>query len=59
MRLFKIRYFHRWARAEGLTDDQLKKAVEEMEQGLHDGNLGEHVYKKTNWRFGQRKAWRL
>jgi hypothetical protein len=46
MKIFKLKLFHKWANKEGLTDDSLKKAVKEMEQGLIDADLGGHVYKK-------------
>lgn len=46
MRIFKTRWFHRWARREGLSDTALVKAVDEMARGLVDANLGGHVYKK-------------
>jgi hypothetical protein len=46
MRIFKTRMFDRWANNEGLTDQVLSDAVDEMEQGLVDATLGGHVYKK-------------
>jgi hypothetical protein len=46
MRVFKTKWFMRWADGEGLTDAALSKAVEEMNQGLLDANLGGCVYKK-------------
>lgn len=46
MRILVTRYFARIAEHEGLTDKAICKAVEELESGLHDGNLGGNVYKK-------------
>ena len=46
MRIFKTRWFHRWARKESLSDEALIIAVKEMEQGLIDVDLGGNVYKK-------------
>ena len=46
MRIFKIKAFQNWANTEGLTDEVLRTAVNEMEDGLIDANLGGDVYKK-------------
>ena len=46
MRIFKTRWFQRWAKKEGLSDGVLLAAVQEMEQGLVDADLGGSVYKK-------------
>lgn len=46
MRIFKTKYFSKWAASEGLADESLKQAVSELNQGLHDGALGSNVYKK-------------
>ena len=46
MRVFKTKPFHRWAKKQKLTDAVLLNAVEQMEQGLIDADLGGHVYKK-------------
>ena len=45
MRLFKTKWFHRWAAKEGLTEAVLRTAAVELEQGLGDA-LGGYVYKK-------------
>ncbi|HEY9772426.1 MAG TPA: type II toxin-antitoxin system RelE/ParE family toxin [Planktothrix sp.] len=42
----KIREFARDATKEGLTDEQLKKAIEEMQGGLVGDALGGNLYKK-------------
>jgi hypothetical protein len=46
MRIYKSKWFNKWADKEGLTDEALKDAVTEMEDGLIDADLGGHVYKK-------------
>jgi hypothetical protein len=45
-RILKIGTFMRWMRKTKLTDKALIKAVEEMEQGLIEADLGGQVYKK-------------
>ena len=45
-RILKTRFFHRWALKAGLTDTTLRTAVQEIEQGLIDGDLGGGVLKK-------------
>ncbi len=46
MRIFKTKLFSRWAEKDGLADKALQTAVEELENGLVDADLGGHVYKK-------------
>ncbi len=55
MRIFKARWFQRWAKKEGLSAQALKTAVLEMEQGLVDADLGGSVYKKRVPIAGQGK----
>ena len=45
MKIYKTRWFHKWASGEGLTDPVLQMAVREMELGLADA-LGGYVFKK-------------
>ncbi|PIW61525.1 type II toxin-antitoxin system RelE/ParE family toxin [Shewanella sp. CG12_big_fil_rev_8_21_14_0_65_47_15] len=56
MRIYKSKWFTKWAEKEGLTDDALKAAVDEMEKGLIDADLGGHVYKKRAPIEGQGKS---
>lgn len=56
MRIFKYRVFRQWAKSEGLNDTSLKAAVDEMERGLFDANLGNGLYKKRVARKGQGKS---
>lgn len=46
MEIFKNKFFTRWAKEVGMEDDSIVKAVQEMEQGLYEANLGGHIYKK-------------
>jgi len=55
MRIFKSKWFSKWAEKEGLTDKALTEAITEMEDGLNDGELGGHVYKKRAAIQGQGK----
>ena len=45
-RILKTRTFNRWLRKTLLTDAALLKAIDEMEQGLVDADLGGNLYKK-------------
>ena len=46
IRVFKTRLFDRWASREGVTDEALLTAVDEIERGLVDARLGGHLVKK-------------
>ena len=39
MRIFKTKWFIRFARKQGIKDSKLIKAIEEIEEGLNDGFL--------------------
>jgi hypothetical protein len=56
MRIFKTRRFQKWATSENLSDKALKKAVNEMENGLIDAELGGNVYKKRIGLQGRGKS---
>ena len=45
-RIFKTRLFSQWLSKSKLTDTNLLSAINEMETGLYEANLGGHVYKK-------------
>jgi len=45
-RILKTRTFNRWLRTTIITDAALLKAIDEMEQGLVDADLGGNLYKK-------------
>jgi hypothetical protein len=46
MRIFKNKAFHRWAKEIGLSDKELKEAVNEISNGLYEANLGGNIFKK-------------
>lgn len=46
MRIFKTRLFAKWAKKEKLMDQSLRLAIQEMEKGLIEADLGGFVYKK-------------
>lgn len=46
MRILLTHYFARLAKHDGLSDKKITEACEELENGLHNGNLGGNVYKK-------------
>ncbi len=55
MRVFKTKWFARFARQEGLTDYKLIAAIHEVRDGLTDGNLGGGLVKKRIGRAGPGK----
>jgi len=52
VRVFKTKWFSRFARKERLSDAKLVAAVREVEHGLQDGDLGGHLVKKRMARAG-------
>ena len=46
MIVYKNKEFHKWAKKEGLNDAQLLKALDEMERGLVEADLGGNIFKK-------------
>lgn len=56
MEIFKTKTFARWARKEGLKDTILRNAVDEMQAGLVDANLGGGLVKKRVARTGSGKS---
>lgn len=55
-RVLKRKDFARWQTGERLPDAALCRAVEEMESGLIDADLGGHLYKKRVARAGGGKS---
>ncbi len=55
MKVLKNISFKKWAKSEGITDDDLNKAATEIRAGLVDGALGGDVFKKRIARKGQGK----
>lgn len=56
MNILKRKDFARWQAGEKLSDTALCKAVQEMESGLIDADLGGHLYKKRVARPGAGKS---
>jgi hypothetical protein len=45
VRIFKYKWFHKFAEKEGITDNELREIVKQLENGQYYANLGGHVYK--------------
>ena len=56
MRIFKNSWFTRFAGKEGITDGELKRAVNQLEAGQADADLGGGVYKVRVARPGEGKS---
>ncbi len=56
MRIFKSRWFQRFARKEGIADEDLVEAVERAEKGQMGADLGAGVIKQRIARAGQGKS---
>ena len=56
MRIFKNTWFTRFASKDGITDDELKEAVDQLEAGQGDADLGGGVYKIRIARPGEGKS---
>lgn len=46
MRIFKNKAFHRWSKEIGFSNNRLKEAVNEINKGLYEANLGGNIFKK-------------
>jgi len=56
MRVFKNKWFNRWARGEDIPDSALFKAAVEIATGRYDANLGGCLFKKRLARKGSGKG---
>jgi hypothetical protein len=56
MKVFKTRWFARFARQEKIVDDGLRKAIERTERGLIDADLGGGLIKQRVARQGQGRS---
>lgn len=56
MRIFKTKWFARFARREGLADSKLVEAIQEIENGLIDADYGGGLIKKRVARDGGGKS---
>ncbi len=56
MRIFKSRWFQRFARKEGIADAALREAAKRAEKGQIDADLGGEVIKQRIARPGRGKS---
>ncbi|HWA89808.1 MAG TPA: type II toxin-antitoxin system RelE/ParE family toxin [Rhizomicrobium sp.] len=56
MRLFKVKWFAKFAKRERIQDASLKEAIARAAQGSVDADLGGHVIKQRVARPGQGKS---
>jgi hypothetical protein len=56
VRIFSTRWFARYARKEGISDDSLREAIERAGRGLVDANLGGHLIKQRVARQGRGRS---
>jgi hypothetical protein len=56
MRVFKNKWFNRWARGEGITDAALSKAAMEIAEGKVEADLGGYLFKKRLAQAGRGKS---
>ena len=56
MRIFKSKWFAKFAGKNRISDDALRAAVAEIEAGSFNADLGGHVYKQRVAREGQGKS---
>jgi hypothetical protein len=56
VRIFKNKWFSRFAKKAGITSGELKDIVSDLEKGLWDADLGGGVYKKRVARPGEGKS---
>lgn len=56
MRTFKTRWFTRFARREGISDEALREAIERAERGLIDADLGGGLIKQRIARPGSGRS---
>jgi hypothetical protein len=55
VRIFKNKWFHRFASKEDITDDELTEIVQQLEKGHYYADLGGSVYKMELARKGEGK----
>lgn len=56
MRVFQNKWFHRWARNEGIADADLCTAAAEVAGGRVEADLGSYLFKKRIARHGGGKS---
>jgi hypothetical protein len=53
---FKTKWFHKWAKKNLISDDQLMETVENLSRNLGSVNLGGGLYKVRTKRIGEGKS---
>lgn len=48
LRIFKTKYFCKWAEAHKIENNSLRKATDELRHGSTDGDLGGFLHKKES-----------
>jgi len=56
VRIFKYKWFHRFAGKEDISDSELTEIVKNLEEGQYDADLGGGVYKVRVARSGRGKS---
>lgn len=56
MQIYKTNWFNHWAKKQDLTNQALCQAVQEMQQGLYEADLGSGLFKKRIAKQGQGKS---
>jgi hypothetical protein len=56
MRIFKTKWFARFARREGIADESLREAIERAERGMIDADLGGGLIKQRAAREGKGRS---
>jgi hypothetical protein len=59
VRVFRNKAFSRYARKEKIADDELKQAVDQLQAGAFDADLGGEVYKMRVAGEGKRSSYRV
>jgi hypothetical protein len=54
--VFKDKWFSRFARKQKISDETLKDAARDLENGVWDADFGGHLYKKRIARKGEGKS---
>lgn len=56
LRIFKTKYFYKWAESNKIDNDSLINAIKDLLNGGTDGDLGGFLHKKRVARQGQGKS---
>lgn len=56
MKAYKTKLFNKWLKKEKISEQSLCQAIQEIEKGLIDANLGGAVYKKRIAKTGAGKS---